>query len=170
MGVGTLEFFFGANSVMETIIFHVIVIRTQFKRKTNKKINTNLGQNEDVNLNGYGHTGQYSEEKSYSTQHYESKIPLKLVMDPRGIVQDVHTTGITYDHSTGMLSPDKCAELVSALHTDTPKGKGSYFQFFRFFLFHFKHKQMKHKHIDAKIIDEKNAKSITVLYCLSFRC
>lgn len=47
-------------------------------------------------------------------------------MDPRGVIQDVHTTGITYDHSSGMLSPDKCAELVSALHTDAPKGKGFY--------------------------------------------
>lgn len=47
-------------------------------------------------------------------------------MDPRGVVQDVHTQGITYDHSSGMLSPDKCAELVSALHTDAPKGKGFY--------------------------------------------
>lgn len=45
-------------------------------------------------------------------------------MDPRGIVQDVRSQGITYDHSSGMLSPDKCAELVSALHTDAPKGKG----------------------------------------------
>lgn len=77
-------------------------------------------------MNGYGPAGQFSEEKSYSTQHYESKIPLKLVMDPRGVVQDVHTQGITYDHSSGMLSPDKCAELVSALHTDAPKGKGFY--------------------------------------------
>lgn len=49
-------------------------------------------------------------------------------MDPRGVVQDVHTQGITYDHSSGMLSPDKCAELVSALHTDAPKGKGFYFE------------------------------------------
>lgn len=47
-------------------------------------------------------------------------------MDPRGVVQDVHSQGITYDHSGGMLSPDKCAELVSALHTDAPKGKGIY--------------------------------------------
>lgn len=45
-------------------------------------------------------------------------------MDPRGAVQDVRSQGITYDHSSGMLSPDKCAELVSALHSDAPKGKG----------------------------------------------
>lgn len=88
-----------------------------------------IGKNENANLNGYGgdyqkSSNQFTEEKSYSTQRYDSKIPLKLVMDPRGVVQDVHTQGITYDHSSGMLSPDKCAELVSALHTDAPKGKG----------------------------------------------
>lgn len=103
---------------------------TNFFRKIDCKSNTNKqtnpGQNENVNLNGFGQSGQYSEEKSYSTQRYESKIPLKLVMDPRGVVQDVHSQGITYDHTSGMLSPDKCAELVSALHTDAPKGKGSY--------------------------------------------
>lgn len=49
-------------------------------------------------------------------------------MDPRGVVQDARSQGITYDHSSGMLSPDKCAELVSALHTDAPKGKGLHFQ------------------------------------------
>lgn len=104
----------------------------------NKKIQLIIGQNENSTLNGYGgdyqkSTNQFTEEKSYSTQRYDSKIPLKLVMDPRGVVQDVHTQGITYDHSSGMLSPDKCAELVSALHTDAPKGKGSLNIFF--FLF-----------------------------------
>lgn len=78
------------------------------------------GQNENVGLNGYG------SENYTSSQRYESKIPLKLVMDPRGVVQDVHSQGITFDQNNGMLSPDKCAELISALHTDAPKGKGSY--------------------------------------------
>lgn len=101
----------------------------------NKKNQLIIGQNENSTFNGYGgdyqkSTNQFTEEKSYSTQRYDSKIPLKLVMDPRGVVQDVHTQGITYDHSSGMLSPDKCAELVSALHTDAPKGKGSLNIFF----------------------------------------
>lgn len=86
-----------------------------------------IGKNELSAQNGYGNyqapvSNQYKEEKSYSS--YESKLPLKLVMDPRGLVQDVYNQGITYDHSSGLLSPDKCAELVSALHTDAPKGKG----------------------------------------------
>lgn len=64
-------------------------------------------------------------DQTYTIQHHECKIPLKLVMDPRGVLQDVHTQGITFDYNSGMLSPDKCAELVSALHTDSPKGKGT---------------------------------------------
>lgn len=45
-------------------------------------------------------------------------------MDPRGQVQDIHTLqnhGLC-ESNTGMLSPDRCAELVNALHA--PKGKG----------------------------------------------
>lgn len=79
------------------------------------------GQNENVGLNGY------SSENYSSKQRYETKIPLKLVMDPRGVVQDVHSTGTIYEQNNGMLSPDKCAELISALHTDAPKGKGWFF-------------------------------------------
>lgn len=106
--------------------------------KTTKNISLNLligliilcaGKNENGNLNGFANNptlNNYTEEKSYSTQRHATKIPLKLVMDPRGVVQDVHSQGITYDHNSGMLSPDKCAELISALHTDAPKGKGSY--------------------------------------------
>lgn len=52
-------------------------------------------------------------------------MPLKLVMDPRGHIQDLTTLrnhGVSMDNS-GMLSPDRCAELVSALNA--PKGKGA---------------------------------------------
>lgn len=44
-------------------------------------------------------------------------------MDPRGQVQDLTTLqncGVNID--SGMLSPDRCAELVSALYA--PQGKG----------------------------------------------
>lgn len=81
-------------------------------------VHVTIGQNENVGLNGYN-------SESYSSTHrFDTKIPLKLVMDPRGVVQDVHSTGITLEQNNGMLSPDKCAELISALHTDAPKGKG----------------------------------------------
>lgn len=83
-----------------------------------------LGQNQ----NGYGgDIRQFTndEQTCLSSHHNETKSPLKLVMDPRGIVQDMRNTGTIYDYSGGMLSPDKCAELVSALQTDAPKGKGN---------------------------------------------
>lgn len=45
-------------------------------------------------------------------------------MDPRGQVQDLNTLqncGVNID--SGMLSPDRCAELVTALYA--PQGKGN---------------------------------------------
>ncbi len=46
-------------------------------------------------------------------------------MDPRGQVQDLTTLqncGVT---DSGMLSPDRCAELVTALYAPQGKGKNS---------------------------------------------
>lgn len=46
-------------------------------------------------------------------------------MDPRGQVQDIHSLHNNHGFGTeasGMLSPDRCAELVNALHA--PNGKG----------------------------------------------
>lgn len=83
--------------------------------------------------NGYSTIMETSKENGYHATAYpydSGKLPLKLVMDPRGQVQDLATLrqhGITLDNS-GMLSPDRCAELVSALHA--PKGKGKNFLIF----------------------------------------
>ena len=48
---------------------------------------------------------------------------MKLVMNPRGHVQDWHTlknTGMYTDH--GALSPEICFDLVKDLHSPTGKG------------------------------------------------
>lgn len=53
-------------------------------------------------------------------------------MDPRGQVQDIHTLKNNHGFGAngnggpnhGMMSPDKCAELVSALNA--PQGKGNH--------------------------------------------
>lgn len=56
-------------------------------------------------------------------------------MDPRGQVQDLNTLqncGVNID--SGMLSPDRCAELVTALYA--PQGKGMLFSInLKFLLF-----------------------------------
>ncbi|KAJ6644413.1 hypothetical protein Bhyg_09382 [Pseudolycoriella hygida] len=69
-----------------------------------------------------GHGADNSKENHEFQQR--DKLPLKLVMDPRGQVQDLTTLqncGVSID--SGMLSPDRCAELVTALYA--PQGKGA---------------------------------------------
>lgn len=70
---------------------------------------------EDTKENGY------ESKISTSSEHHE-KVPLKLVMNPRGQVRDFQSYQDDFNTQTGLLSPDKCAELVSALQA--PKGKG----------------------------------------------
>lgn len=79
----------------------------------------------EVQQNGYASIQQQETKENYASyEQQHTKLPLKLIMDPRGQVQDLATLrnqGVTLD-SSGMLSPDRCAELVSALNA--PKGKG----------------------------------------------
>ncbi|XP_054745394.1 uncharacterized protein LOC129249787 isoform X2 [Anastrepha obliqua] len=48
-------------------------------------------------------------------------VPLRLLMNPRGKIRDITSVGDTFNTQTGLLSPDKCAELITALQTQ--KGK-----------------------------------------------
>ncbi|XP_001352347.3 uncharacterized protein [Drosophila pseudoobscura] len=43
------------------------------------------------------------------------KIPLKLIMNPRGQVRDYNSLKESINVETGLLSPDNCAELITAL-------------------------------------------------------
>lgn len=58
-------------------------------------------------------------EESYSTNSV-NKTPLKLVMDPRGQVQNIDTLQRQYEMLP--MSPDLCAEVVSALNEAGGKG------------------------------------------------
>lgn len=60
-------------------------------------------------------------EESYTTNSTTtSKTPLKLVMDPRGQVQNIDTLQRQYELQP--MSPDLCAEVVSALNEAGGKG------------------------------------------------
>lgn len=59
------------------------------------------------------------EESSYSTTT-QSKTPLKLLMDPRGQVQNIDTLQRQYEMQP--MSPDLCAEVVNALNEAGGKG------------------------------------------------
>ncbi|XP_053968038.1 uncharacterized protein LOC128869493 isoform X2 [Anastrepha ludens] len=50
-------------------------------------------------------------------------VPLRLLMNPRGKIRDITSVGDAFNTQTGLLSPDKCAELITALQTQ--KGKGA---------------------------------------------
>ncbi|XP_055689780.1 titin isoform X1 [Lutzomyia longipalpis] len=64
------------------------------------------------------------QESSESYSHrVQEKLPLKLVMNPRGQVQDLETLrkqGVLIDPTP--LSPDRCAEVVNALQATGGKG------------------------------------------------
>lgn len=62
-------------------------------------------------------TTTFEESSSYSTS---TKVPLKLIMDPRGQVQNIDTLQRQYDLQP--MSPDLCAEVVSALNEAGGKG------------------------------------------------
>lgn len=45
-------------------------------------------------------------------------------MNPKGQIYDIYSLQESINTQTGLLSPDKCAELVTALNTQKGKGKG----------------------------------------------
>lgn len=69
----------------------------------------------------------YEQESGYAYEPPAAKNPLRLVMNPSGQVHDIHSLqnhGFeSTENNRGMLSPNKCAELVNAL-TNEPQGKG----------------------------------------------
>lgn len=59
-------------------------------------------------------------EESYSSSSTTNKTPLKLIMDPRGQVQNIDTLQRQYELQP--MSPDLCAEVVNALNESGGKG------------------------------------------------
>lgn len=53
------------------------------------------------------------------------KMPLKLVMNPKGQVRDYNSLKELINVETGLLSPDNCAELITALQLH--QGRGNIF-------------------------------------------
>ncbi|XP_069968559.1 titin homolog isoform X7 [Bactrocera oleae] len=52
-----------------------------------------------------------------------NQVPLRFLMNPFGKVRDITSVSDSFNIETGLLSPNKCAELVTALQTQ--KGKGA---------------------------------------------
>uniref|UniRef100_A0A0K8U6C6 Uncharacterized protein n=1 Tax=Bactrocera latifrons TaxID=174628 RepID=A0A0K8U6C6_BACLA len=52
-----------------------------------------------------------------------NQVPLRFLMNPFGKIRDITSVSDSFNIETGLLSPNKCAELVTALQTQ--KGKGA---------------------------------------------
>lgn len=63
-------------------------------------------------------------EEEITHDHKPNNFPLKVVMNPRGKVRDLSSLpNEEFFSDTGLLSPDKCKELILGLNE--PKGKGA---------------------------------------------
>ncbi|KAH8252422.1 hypothetical protein KR038_010703, partial [Drosophila bunnanda] len=71
------------------------------------------------------------------------KMPLKLVMNPKGQVRDYNSLKELINVETGLLSPDNCAELITALHLHQGRGAELFAK--------------RRKKADNWIVDETNA-------------
>ncbi|KAH8256444.1 hypothetical protein KR032_007293, partial [Drosophila birchii] len=71
------------------------------------------------------------------------KMPLKLVMNPKGQVRDYNSLKELINVETGLLSPDNCAELITALQLHQGRGAELFAK--------------RRKKADNWIVDETNA-------------
>uniref|UniRef100_A0A1A9UDB5 Uncharacterized protein n=1 Tax=Glossina austeni TaxID=7395 RepID=A0A1A9UDB5_GLOAU len=51
-----------------------------------------------------------------------TKLPLRLLMNPRGRIRDFNSVHEAFNTDAGLLSPNNCAELLNALRGDKDKG------------------------------------------------
>ncbi|XP_023168474.1 uncharacterized protein LOC111597814 isoform X5 [Drosophila hydei] len=95
------------------------------KKRSVKWVHEGCGQGEDENI---------VETRSLSKENAEDnllqpelikldKMPLKLVMNPRGQMRDYNSLKESINIESGLLSPDNCAELITALQLH--KGRGA---------------------------------------------
>ncbi|KAH8292614.1 hypothetical protein KR054_006465, partial [Drosophila jambulina] len=86
--------------------------------------------------------------ETYSPSLFEAtakleKMPLKLVMNPKGQVRDYNSLKELINVETGLLSPDNCAELITALQLHQGRGAELFAK--------------RRKKADHWIVDETNA-------------
>ncbi|KAH8418147.1 hypothetical protein KR009_001138, partial [Drosophila setifemur] len=69
-----------------------------------------------------GSAQENSDSSSTSELTQLEKTPLKLIMNPRGQVSDYNSLKELINVETGLLSPDNCAELITALQLHQGRG------------------------------------------------
>ncbi|XP_017492784.1 PREDICTED: uncharacterized protein LOC108380860 isoform X5 [Rhagoletis zephyria] len=99
------------------------------KKRSVKWVHEGSGQDSSVQEKNYQEEFKENNlalgETTSTTQNSSTpiQVPLRLLMNPRGKVRDITSVGDSFNIEASLLSPDKCAELVTALQTQ--KGKGA---------------------------------------------
>ncbi|XP_017853656.1 uncharacterized protein LOC108607395 isoform X5 [Drosophila busckii] len=112
------------------------------KKRSVKWVHESCGQDDDT-LESHTLYKENSESDLSQELTKLDKMPLKLIMNPRGQVRDYNSLKDSINIETGLLSPDNCAELIHALQLH--KGRGA--ELFA----------KRRKKADNWVIDETNA-------------
>ncbi|XP_017853653.1 uncharacterized protein LOC108607395 isoform X2 [Drosophila busckii] len=84
------------------------------KKRSVKWVHESCGQDDDT-LESHTLYKENSESDLSQELTKLDKMPLKLIMNPRGQVRDYNSLKDSINIETGLLSPDNCAELIHAL-------------------------------------------------------
>ncbi|EDW10938.2 uncharacterized protein Dmoj_GI14038, isoform C [Drosophila mojavensis] len=95
------------------------------KKRSVKWVHEGCGQGEDEDIiETRSLSKENAEDNSLQPELIKlDKMPLKLVMNPRGQMRDYNSLKESINIESGLLSPDNCAELITALQLH--KGRGA---------------------------------------------
>ncbi|XP_030244145.1 histone-lysine N-methyltransferase 2D [Drosophila navojoa] len=95
------------------------------KKRSVKWVHEGCGQGEDKDIiETCSLSKENAEDNSLQPELIKlDKMPLKLVMNPRGQMRDYNSLKESINIESGLLSPDNCAELITALQLH--KGRGA---------------------------------------------
>ncbi|XP_017056770.1 uncharacterized protein LOC108098401 isoform X2 [Drosophila ficusphila] len=92
------------------------------KKRSDKWVHEGRSQGNECLNDAINQLKENSDTKSTLECKKLEKIPLRLLMNPNGKVHDYNSLKELINTKTGLLSPDNCAELITALQLQQGKG------------------------------------------------
>ncbi|XP_016943966.2 protein hook homolog isoform X9 [Drosophila suzukii] len=92
------------------------------KKRSDKWVHEGRSQGNECSSDAVDPYKENSETNSTLELTKLEKIPLKLIMNPNGKVRDYNSLKELINVETGLLSPDNCAELITALQLHQGRG------------------------------------------------
>ncbi|XP_017062728.1 uncharacterized protein LOC108102351 isoform X19 [Drosophila eugracilis] len=92
------------------------------KKRSDKWVHEGSSQGNECSNGAMNQYKENSERNSSLEITKLEKIPLKLIMNPNGKVRDYNSLKELINVEAGLLCPDNCAELITALHLHQGRG------------------------------------------------